>query len=245
MSDHWPNNRYEMKYFLPQGAEDDVRQMIQPHVVHDPHARDGSGYRYIVSSLYFDTPFLDYYYEKLDGVKMRKKVRIRCYDPESLPERAFLEIKRRFNNKIYKERCPMNTQLLPAVIDEADGTDFSAALPHARRRTLSRFHYLIRMDDLHPTILIAYDREAFVGRDDDRIRVTLDLDVRSRLCNGIDDFQGWREMKRIIPRGTILELKFDDRMPFWLVRMVRKLGLRAQSISKYCHAIEAWHGLPG
>ncbi len=52
-------------------------------------------------------------------------------------------------------------------------------------------------------------------------------------------------MKRMEDTDTILECKFDDRMPHWMVKMVRRLGVMAESVSKYCLSIEAWKGFPG
>ncbi|MBU1949927.1 MAG: polyphosphate polymerase domain-containing protein, partial [Candidatus Eisenbacteria bacterium] len=202
-------------------------------------------YRYVVRSLYFDTPDLDYYWEKIDGIKIRKKVRIRSYDPRPKDNLVFVEIKRRENNRILKERCPLRFALLPQAMDGEQGGSVAAALPVANRLTLSRFRYLLSMYELKPTILITYDREAFVGQDNDRLRVTLDMDVRSRMCGELDDLFIDDGMKRMEDTRTILECKFDDRMPHWMVKMVRRLGVMAESVSKYCLSIEAWRGFPG
>jgi SPX domain protein involved in polyphosphate accumulation len=245
MSASLSHHRFEIKYRLPPGGAEIVREMIRPHVNYDPHAPEQTGFRYVVRSAYFDTPDLDYYWEKIDGLKLRKKVRIRSYDPRPKDNLVFVEIKRRENNRILKERCPLRFALLPQAMDEETGGAVAAALPVAHRLTLSRFRYLLRMDELKPTILISYDREAFVGRDNDRLRVTLDMDVRSKLISEIDELFSDEGMKRMEDTSTILECKFDDRMPHWMVRMARRLGVMAESVSKYCLSIEAWRGFPG
>jgi hypothetical protein len=241
--DHWPTRRYEIKYFLPPGTEDVVRSHIRPFVVHDPHASDGHGYRYVVRSLYFDTAALDAYYEKLDGIKIRKKIRVRTYEPYPKDETVFLEIKRRFNTWIYKERCPVPFAQLPEILS-GDG---AVAMPEGRalRLALRRFRYVVAVEELEPVLLISYTREAFIGRDDPRLRVTMDQDVKARWARDLEDLYRDGDFKRIRTERTILECKFDERMPPWLVRLVRRLGLRAQSISKYALSVEAHLGPPG
>ena len=54
----------------------------------------------MVNSLYFDTPEYSNFYEKVDGIKIRKKFRIRSYshDKKDHPN-LFLEMKGRKNQK--------------------------------------------------------------------------------------------------------------------------------------------------
>ncbi|MBD3334032.1 MAG: VTC domain-containing protein [Candidatus Eisenbacteria bacterium] len=245
MAQYLATHRFEIKYYLPPGAEDTVRRLIRPHVVHDPHASGKQGYRYVVRSVYFDTEDLTFYYEKLDGIKIRKKVRVRTYDPRPADDRVFLEIKRRFNNRIMKERCPLHYELLAQAMDGVEGAAAGAALPAVDRRTLNKFRYLLNMDELQPTVLVVYNREAFVGRDNDRLRVTLDEDVKSIMVREVDELFRNDDFRRVPDTRTILECKFDDRMPHWMLRMVREVGRSAESISKYCNSIEAWLGFPG
>jgi len=64
---------------------------MEPLVDFDANAgRDGS---YKVASLYYDSPDLRCYWEKLDVEKVRRKLRVRTYGER--PEWAFMEIKGR------------------------------------------------------------------------------------------------------------------------------------------------------
>lgn len=48
---------------------------------------------YVIRSLYFDTPEDQDFYEKEDGVEVRRKIRLRIYDPDS--DFAMLEMKQK------------------------------------------------------------------------------------------------------------------------------------------------------
>ena len=48
---------------------------------------------YIIRSLYFDTIYDDDFFEKLEGVETRRKIRLRIYDPKS--DFAMLEMKQK------------------------------------------------------------------------------------------------------------------------------------------------------
>ena len=56
----------------------------------DPH---NGTHGYIVRSLYFDTVYDRDFYEKLSGAELRRKIRLRCYDPGA--DFAMLEIDKR------------------------------------------------------------------------------------------------------------------------------------------------------
>jgi len=35
-------------------------------------------------------------------------------------------------------------------------------------------------------------------------------------------------------------LKFNEAMPIWMAKLIRKLNLRSESYSKYCTGLDAW-----
>lgn len=56
----------------------------------DPH---NGTHGYIIRSLYFDTPYDTDFFEKQAGVELRRKLRLRCYDPGL--DYAMLEMKQK------------------------------------------------------------------------------------------------------------------------------------------------------
>ena len=99
-------SRFEYKYLVPIKKLSRLRQALSPFVELDKHARNESG-EYTVHSLYFDTYSLDYYYQKLAGIQHRKKIRIRGYNEQERDSLIFLEIKRKNNMEVLKNRAPL------------------------------------------------------------------------------------------------------------------------------------------
>jgi hypothetical protein len=64
--------KYEFKYIVPVSLLDELREAIRPYVDYDPFAAVMENHEYTVRSIYFDTARFDYYFEKIDGYKIRK-----------------------------------------------------------------------------------------------------------------------------------------------------------------------------
>src|SRR3989337_1509240 len=69
-----------------------------------PYVASAIPWGYRVNSLYLDTPQFGLYRQSTEGIRNRYKLRVRFYDAaEDSP--AFLEVKRRVANTIYKQRA--------------------------------------------------------------------------------------------------------------------------------------------
>src|SRR5688572_5539744 len=70
-------NRYEIKYVMPAVAVPRLRAELARRLDVDSHGAGGRGYG--VWSLYYDTRDLRFYWEKVEGLRFRRKLRIRHY----------------------------------------------------------------------------------------------------------------------------------------------------------------------
>ncbi len=101
------NLRHELKYLIDLEQMNRVREAIEATMTPDAHGdRQGA---YQISSLYYDTPDYKAYWDKVEGHKVRRKVRVRVYgdqviDPETP---AFVEIKARTDKLMAKRRARM------------------------------------------------------------------------------------------------------------------------------------------
>ena len=82
--------RQEKKYFI--SAEDALKfvSVFEKVMLQDEH--NGSQ-GYMIRSLYFDTIDDRDYNDKIDGLELRRKIRLRIYDPKS--NFAMLEMKQK------------------------------------------------------------------------------------------------------------------------------------------------------
>lgn len=232
-------NRYEMKYLVPSAQLQQVRAELDARMQRDKYAGpDGYG----LWSLYYDTDRLRFYYEKIEGLKFRRKLRIRRYGEVGLnvPDdtEVSVEIKQRVNRVTQKRRV-----LLPY--------DRARRLCDGRERIIGNtadqpfidemLDLIVRLD-LRPTAMTGYRREPYVGTGADLgLRVTLDHRIRGR--DRDFDLRSESESRYIVhPDLTVLEIKINERAPYWVTDMAARLGLQVQRISKYCQSIEA-HGI--
>ncbi len=232
--------RYELKYFVSLAEADAVRTMIAPFVRPDDFAASRPGYAYTVRSIYYDTPDLRFYFEKDAGLKVRKKLRLRTYNGLGADSVASLEIKRKYGAMIRKERVILPLDCGTQVLVQRRPALVPMQLSTASRYSLERFLVLMESLRLRATVLITYEREAYVGRDDPRVRVTFDKDVRSLPRPEIRDLHANQGFRRLTDRRHVLELKFDGAMPPWLRPVTAKLDRSYRPISKYCRGIDLW-----
>lgn len=69
-------NRYEIKYLVANEDVPAIRSEPARRMDRDEHSPPGG---YGVWSLSYDTPALRFYWEKIEGLKFRRKLRIRHY----------------------------------------------------------------------------------------------------------------------------------------------------------------------
>jgi SPX domain protein involved in polyphosphate accumulation len=209
-----------------------------PYTTVDPHLMNIEENKYTVRSIYFDTPELDFYYEKMDGLKIRKKLRIRTYN--KMNDFAFLEIKRKFVNCIAKERSKLPFLVIEKLINTPEDSAIEYPQDDYNSRLVSgKFVYNLLKKGLLPILLVVYEREAYIGLADERVRLTIDTDVRAIAEPDLGDILNNNGFVPAIKDVGILEMKFDDIMPQWMKNLVTELDLTKESISKYCLGIDA------
>lgn len=233
--------RKEYKYFVRYEQLDELRQRFLMYMEHDSYCRDKEGSLYTVRSIYLDTRMLLFYYEKLDSVKIRKKLRIRTYNVCNSPDgTAFLEIKRKHGNTVFKERVKIKLSESPSILDGANLQQINEGWSRFEKISFNRFVYLTKCLKLIPVSLVTYEREALMGLEDPRLRVTFDMNVRSYINPDIEDFFRERDLKEIRESHFVLEIKFNGQLPIWVRHIIRDFHLHVQAISKYCKGLDIW-----
>jgi SPX domain protein involved in polyphosphate accumulation len=224
-----------MKYLVDEIRAAGIVRYIRPFLQPDRYSKLQRGGMYPIVSLYLDAPDLQLCRESLTGVKNRFKLRIRSYTDEPEYPR-FLEIKRRINQVIFKSRARLADQDVPILLK---GRSLPPQGYTTDEAALSQFQYYLTTIRGHPVVLVRYLRQAFEGTSENRVRVTFDRE----LCYKVTEEprvrlggSGWQ--RHALTTGhTILEIKFTDRYPVWLTRLVRDFELEVMPISKYATSI--------
>jgi hypothetical protein len=233
-------NRYEIKYLVDRSLIDELRTEFRQRLDLDEYATQGG---YSVWSLYYDTPALRFYWEKIEGLRFRRKLRLRLYgEPAAVTDETpvFVEIKQRVNRVTQKRRVLVPYGQARQLCDERRMIDYDRSGVPFLEEVLG----LVDGLDLRPVAMTGYRREAYVGRDADvGLRVTLDHRIRGR---DRDLNLGAETENRLIipPRLAVLEVKANDRVPYWLTDLTARRSLSVVRVSKYCQSVEAFGRAP-
>jgi hypothetical protein len=232
--------RHELKYYLPEQTYSELLRIARPYVKLDPYLERDEAKSYVVRSLYLDTDDLRFYHEKLDGLLVRKKFRVRGYNNER--NNTFFEIKRRCNGVIMKDRAPGDHEEIDKILDLYGGYHPNGGRSDAEMKVINSFLLSVPMLQLRPTVLVTYDREAYMSIFDDDFRLTLDRNLRCLPGRGIDLFYSGKDWI-FVKKPCIMELKFNHALPLFFKRIIKRLNLCAEAISKYCLCIEKCKGV--
>jgi SPX domain protein involved in polyphosphate accumulation len=233
-------NRYEIKYLVDIARLSELRHELLSRLDPDSHA---SATGYGVWSVYYDTRALRFYWEKIEGLRFRRKLRIRHYGDRSTIDdgtTVYVEIKQRVNRVTQKRRIALPYRDARLLCDGRQPPEHDPRQAAFVSEVLS----LVAGLDLRPVAMTGYQREAYVGRDADTgLRVTVDHRVRGRDRDfhlGAD-----AENRLIIPaRLSVLEIKANERVPYWLTDLAAGMNLSVVRVSKYCQSVEAFGRAP-
>lgn len=232
-------NRYEIKYLAHERDVPRLRAEFAARMDTDVNSPIGG---YPVTSVYYDTAALRFYWEKIEGLRFRRKLRVRLYgtsDGIGEDSQVFVEIKQRVNRVTQKRRIRVSYEDALAL---CAGTDIDCDA--TARPFVDEVRSLVGNLDLRPTVTTGYLREAYVGRDADLgLRVTIDHRVHGR---DRDFHLGAQAENRFIipPHLCILEIKANERVPYWVTDMTARMDMSVVRVSKYCQSIESFGMAP-
>jgi len=231
--------RLEYKYLVPCEYLDRIRVAIDRYVEIDPFAGLRENGEYTVRSIYLDNSHCNCYGQKIAGVKSRLKFRIRGYNsghPDSL---VFLEIKRKFINFISKNRARLQYRDLPSLLGGRAIEDVLVPSGEGDRADMRRFLFYYHSNRLRPSTLVVYDREAYLGKYNSYLRITLDKNLRTAVFPDYDMLFNDTRLKGVLNRNFILEVKFYGTLPGWLKSIITGFSIPRLAISKYTNCLDA------
>lgn len=213
--------RSEIKFRLSEHQAYLLKREIGLHLKRDPHAELKSGY--LVTSLYFDSPNLQAYHDKMEGESIRIKYRLRTYDHCSKSWK--LEFKHKKYGRVFKQTEALAESDVQLIM--------SGQSPLGRGPLMEEFLRRRHLFQLKPLVGIEYWRDAFVSRVEDDLRLTFD----SQLQFFIPD-RGLYPINSEIHPIIIFESKFNHQPPAWLSSVTRSLHLKVEPYSKYVEAVK-------
>lgn len=198
-----------------------LRSRLRMVMQQDAHAVDG---KYRIRSLYFDTAEDKALLEKINGVNIREKFRMRYYNQDA--SWIFLEKKCKINGLCRKEQARISQETAQDAIRRD-----AERLCQNEQALVRELGYKMKAERLLPKTIVDYTREPFVYLPGN-VRVTLDYDIRTGMT-GTDFLNPDCIM---IPAGNaarILEIKWDEFLPSLVRDLVQIPGTHTSAFSKY------------
>ena len=195
---------------------------LQKVMAQDPHNGVNG---YIIRSLYFDTPYDTDFFEKQAGVELRRKIRLRCYDPKQ--DFAMLEMKQKQGARQLKRSLRVSREDAMKLIDG----DYSPLLDYSEPFA-AEIYGLMKARAYIPRTIVEYNRKAFIAKEN-KIRVTFDNRIVStESC--FDLFSQHLNMNPVLdPYNVVLEVKFNGFLLNYIQSMINCIDKSELSVSKY------------
>ena len=226
--------RQEKKYAINIADGSVLRCHLEPVMRADAHnGPQGYGIR----SLYFDTPDDQDFQDKIDGLELRRKIRLRTYSPQS--DFAMLEMKQkegpyqrkrslRLSREDAQRLCQGDYRPLQAYED-----------PFA-----AECYGLMHCRCYRPKAVVEYRRQAFVAREN-HIRITLDSRIVATEAE-LDLFSQRLPMYAVMdPFHMVLEVKYNGFLLSYIKDLLNLVERSELSVSKYCLARSVSQNLQG
>lgn len=198
-----------------------LRTRLSAVMKRDKHAVNGA---YGIRSLYFDNIYDKALREKIDGVNIREKFRIRYYNGDT--SFIVLEKKSKINGLCAKESCQISADEAQKIVDKD-----IFWMPESERPLCMELYSKMLSQGLKPKTIVDYTRDPFVFPSGN-VRVTIDYNIRTGAFR--TDFLNPKTLT--LPAGEspiILEVKWDEYLPDIVRDAVTLTGRHVTAFSKY------------
>jgi VTC domain len=214
--------RNELKFFINAHQKNVLANKLSKICQRDSFGNaDGV---YLVSSLYYDDYNQSAFFDKVSGVRDRKKFRVRVYNYQSNVIKLERKIKR--VNVTEKSHIQISKEEYDALI--SGDVRF---LRYKNDIVANDFFLYYRTKNVRPRVVVEYHREALIYKYGD-VRITFDSLLKAGVFQK-DLFSNGVMISAIPHDQIILEVKYTGYFPDVIRSIIQINNLQWQSISKY------------
>lgn len=216
--------RSEHKYIIDKKEESRLKMLFSSILFSDEYSANGS---YMVRSLYFDTIDDKDFHDKLNEQNVRKKIRLRIYDPKQ--QNAKLEIKEKINTAQLKRSITISREDALRLIDK----EYSVLLKYGDALAAEIYSIMV-LECYEPKCIVEYQRHAFI-RDENNVRITFDTDINACEYN-FDLYSPNLVLSPVFDYDRlVLEVKYDKFLLQYIADEINKIDRKTVSFSKYVY----------
>lgn len=212
--------RHELKYILTPIQYTLLQSRLKWVMQPDRHVLESG--EYFIRSIYFDSPDKLALEEKLNGVNIRRKYRIRFYNGDV--KHCRLECKEKTGTRITKRSESLTEEqarcLLFGSVCDSGGAD----------TLFQEMKLHIDSEGYAPVVTVDYVREPYVLQLSD-LRITFDKEIAWGAVEGCLTHE--RYLSNIYGDNMVLEVKYNDYLPEHISCILSSVGLVQTAASKY------------
>lgn len=212
--------RYEIKYLLTSQQKERILQVMEPYMKLDCYGRT------MIRNIYYDTNSFRLIRRSLEKPAYKEKLRIRSYQAAAGEDPVFVELKKKYQSVVYKRRLTLPEEQAMYAFR------YNLPLPVHSQIAQEIEYFRAYYAGLHPTVFLAYEREAYYSLDGGEFRVTFDENILYREYN----FSLGSKVSGtpLLAEGqTLMEIKTAGGLPLWMSRELNRLRVYPASFSKY------------
>ena len=187
------------------------------------------GKPYHISNLYFDNDNDDVIRHSISKPKFKEKLRMRSYGVPNDDTKVFIELKKKTYGVGTKRRAKIKLSDAKKYIETGEHPQ---NISYLDEQVLREIDYFIETNNVYPKVYISYMRNAYFGKTDKKLRLTIDREILTRRYDVSLDLGSYGEP--LLPEGKVLiEIKFEGVVPLWLSRLMDDLNVSFGTFSKY------------
>lgn len=215
--------RHELKYIINCGYYEILRQRLRAALRPDIHGEKGV---YRITSLYLDDVFHTAYNDKISGLDVRKKYRLRYYDMSDSVIK--LEVKEKKGDFVCKESADITPEEYRRILkDDKSFLGEDRFIGTAGEAMFASD----RLTRLTPAALVDYKREAYICPEGN-VRLTFDSELQT--AQGFDPLYEKTNFYRVFQNNEIVfEVKYDSFIPNYIQGLISGIPTTRESVSKY------------
>lgn len=215
--------RYEMKFLINTEKKRALLKGMEPYMQLDDYGRT------TISNIYYDTPDDILIRRSLEKPVYKEKLRVRSYGVATDSSTVFVELKKKYKSVVYKRR--ISTTYKEAMDYLNKGIELKN-----QSQIIKEIDYFCNLyEGLMPAIYLSYEREAFFGKQDPELRLTIDENILWRR-NNINLCEPAYGSTLLENNQSLLEIKIAKAMPLWLANLLSENQIYQTSFSKYGNA---------
>ncbi len=214
--------REEKKFLI--NVQDSVKlnHYLDQLLHQDPH---NGTHGYMIRSLYFDNLYDGDCIEKKEGYELRRKIRLRCYDPDS--DFAMLEMKQKQGPYQLKRSLKITKEDALRMIN----CDYTPLLKYSEPFAAECYAFM-QCRCYRPKAIVQYNRKAFIAKEN-KIRITFDSNLEATESS-FDFFSSELNMSPVLDRYfVVLEVKFNGFLLNYIQNMLKTVDRSELTVGKY------------